>query len=141
MNLTYCHQYDDFRVQQQRLKTCLPLLRSFKRIFGAIRHSYDIIIKPPYCNDPLGRLLSQAWDDQERIGWIQLFKGRLSKLWGEAKHLFYSQNPSTTGRHHFNKNLWMDKTIIGLLDFSLGMWSDRCDILHGTANKDDKTKT
>ena len=35
----------------------------------------------------------------------------------------------------------MDKTIIGLLDFSLGMWSDRCDILHGTTNKDDKTKT
>ena len=141
MNLNFRHRYDDFLVQQQRLKTCLPLLRSFKRIFGAIRHSYDIITKPTYCNDSLGHLLSQAWDEQERIGWIQLFKGRLSRLWGVAQQNFYSQNPSTSGKHHFNKNTWMDKTITGLLDFSLGMWSDRCDILHGTINRDDKTKT
>ena len=34
----------------------------------------------------------------------------------------------------------MDQTIISFLDLSLGLWSDRCDILNGITNKDDKTK-
>ena len=33
--------------------------------------------------------VQMAWRDQRKIGWDQIFKGRLNKHWGEARGMFY----------------------------------------------------
>ena len=84
--------------------------------------------------------MSEAWDEQEAIGWLQLAKGQLSKKWGLAQQEFYKEHPDTRGKLIFSRRVWMANTVISFLNYSLGLWKDRCTILHGIDNKDNKAK-
>ena len=73
----------------------------------------------------------EAWEEQRLIGWDQILKGRISTKWGKAQGLFYGNNPTTRKEKHFTAEVWVSKTIASLLRFTLGLWKDRCDTLHG----------
>ena len=53
--------------------------------------------------------------------------------------MFYGNNPHTRHEKHFTEQVWVAKVIAGLLRFTLGLWKDRCDALHG-ANLEERTK-
>ena len=58
-------------------------------------------------------------------------KGRLSKKWGEAQNMYYQINLDTKREKYFNQKAWAKVTIKTFIDTSLGMWDDRCKVLHG----------
>ena len=68
-----------------------------------------------------------------------MLKGRLSKECGKAQGMYYGDNPDTREGKYFSSQVWMVKTIGNLLDFTLGLWTDRCDILHGATEKEKKS--
>ena len=77
--------------------------------------------------------------EQERIGWGQLMKGRLSKKWGEAQQIYYQMNPDTKRVKYFNQKAWIKASIQAFIDMSLGMWDDRCKVLHGRTEEEKET--
>ena len=66
-------------------------------------------------------------------------KGRVSKKWGEAQTLYYQMNPDTKKKPYFNHKARSKAAIKALLNMSLGMWNDRCKVLHGKTT-DEKNK-
>ena len=60
-----------------------------------------------------------------------MMKGRVSKKWGEAQNIYYQMNPDTQREKHFNQKTWTKAIIKSFIDMSLGMWDDRCKVLHG----------
>ena len=50
-------------------------------------------------------------------------------------------NPDTKGEKYFNQKTWTKATIQSFVDMSLGMWDDRCKVLHGrTVEEKNKIK-
>ena len=66
-------------------------------------------------------------------------KWRLSRKWGEAHNLYYQMNPDTKDKTYFNQKVWSKAAIKASLDMSLGMWDNRCNVLHGRT-EDEKRK-
>ena len=108
------------------------------RIFSALRCGDS----PPSCvthfESELDKRVQMAWKEQREIGWDQILKGRLSRHWGEAQGMFYNNSPKTRGNLGFSGKLWAAATVTSLLDFSLNLWNDRCDTLHGIDEVDAK---
>jgi hypothetical protein len=67
-----------------------------------------------------------AFKEQSSLGWDQLLRGRVSKLWKEA----YSQ-VLLMKQSRVNKDQWSSKLVTLLLDFSLTLWRFCCNLLHG----------
>ena len=84
------------------------------------------------------RTLILAWEEQRAIGWDQILKGRLSSGWGRAQNIYYRDNPETCTKKHCSMQVWMVKPIGSLLDFTMGLWTDRCNILHGATKAEKK---
>ena len=88
-----------------------------------------------YCishfESPTDTLVKEAWEEQSLIGWDQVLKGRISTRWGNSQGLFYGNNPTTRKAEHFTEAVWVTKTIASLPRFTLGLWNDWCDTLHG----------
>lgn len=60
------------------------------------------------------------------IGWENLYRGRLSKLCGEACY-----QESLTYHYYINSQLWAVNLIQSLLQYSHSLWKFRCKLLHG----------
>ena len=88
---------------------------------------------------PMDNLVKEAWEEQHLIGWDQLLKGRISSKWGKAQGLSYGNNLHTRHEKHFTEQVWVAKVIASLLRFTLGLWKDRCDVLHG-ANLEERNR-
>ena len=87
--------------------------------------------------------MREAWEEQRAIGWDQILKGRISSKWGKAQGMFYMSNPTTRQEKYLTPEVWTRKTIAALLRFTLGLWTDRCNALHGiddAANKKKRNK-
>lgn len=83
-------------------------------------------------------MIQKAWIDQWVIGWDQLLKGRISKYWGVAQGLFYENSPHSKGKVYFSSKSWTAATVWSLLNFSLHLWNDRCNNMHGLGQEDVK---
>jgi hypothetical protein len=70
--------------------------------------------------------LSAFYQQSQRIGWDNLLRGRISKLWGEA--VFQA---SIERQRVMNKRQWAAKFIEALLLYSHSLWKYRCALLHG----------
>ena len=68
-------------------------------------------------------------------------KGRLSKKWGEAQHIYYQMNPDTKREKYFNQKAWMKASIQAFIDMSLGIWDGRCKVLHGRTVEEQREKS
>ena len=66
----------------------------------------------------------------------QILKCRLSSKWGDVKEAYDNQNDITGDSRAYTKSISMTKTIKSLLDYTLNLWSDRCDTLHSTTHEE-----
>ena len=64
----------------------------------------------------------------------------MSLKWGLAQELYYKQNVLTLDSEKFSNQIWTTKTIKSLLEFTLGMWNEQCDALHGASEAESKQK-
>lgn len=140
MQTNHRHRRDDFLCSHNKLKMAGIIMRGFKTILQSLQDGNSVPSMPPTSHDIIGQLFSEAWDEQEKIGWAQVLKGRLSIKWRHAQQEFYKNNPATHGNDRYNGELWMVRTIHSFLNFSLGLWKDRCEVLHGIEHKDKKSK-
>ena len=108
------------------------------RIFIAIRCGDVPPTSPTYFVSDIDTLVKKAWEEQKAIGWDQILKGRISTYWGKAQGLYYRSNPDTRGSVYFSASLWSTATVRSMLDFSLHLWNDRCDTMHGIYEEDAK---
>ena len=52
--------------------------------------------------------------------------------------MFYMNNPYTRAVKYFTAEVWVATTIKSLLKFTLSLWTDRCDVLHGATEEERK---
>ena len=52
--------------------------------------------------------------------------------------MYYRSNPDTRGKVYLSASLWSTETVRSMLDFSLHLWNDRCDTMHGIDEEDAK---
>ena len=90
------------------------------------------ITLPPVTTEFPSILLRRAYEEQVDIGISGFFKGIISTKWGDIQETDYYrfQRNST-----FNRIRWEKKLITILQNFSTGMWSERCDIIHAANEK------
>ena len=116
----------------KRQRTASAISTAFYNIINHLHH--QSMSPHPFLlqfDSTFDNTLLAAWKEQESIGWGQVMKGRLSKKWGEAQHIYYQMNPDTKREKRFNQKTWTKATIKSFIDMSLGMWDDRCKVLHG----------
>ena len=68
---------DDFQKTHGGIHTALPIFQSFKSIIRALQTG-TIPTRPTFLNDKLGKLTERAWKEQDKIGWSQIFLGRIT---------------------------------------------------------------
>ena len=81
----------------------------------------------PTTEDTIGdwpKKLQDAYSSQQRIGWEQMFYGRLTKEWA-------SEKLSQSGDSNFSNNGLNQKIIWILWIFGLDMWKERNSLVHG----------
>ena len=123
----------------KRHRTASAIFTAFLNIIHHLCHqSRNPLPFRPQFGSQFDKVLLEAWVEQERIGWGQLMKGRLSKKWGEAQQIYYQMNPDTKRVKYFNQKAWIKASIQAFIDMSLGMWDDRCKVLHGRTVEEKK---
>lgn len=65
-------------------------------------------------------------------------KGRLRNFWGIAQGIFYANSPETKGDLYFQVRLWAAATGRNLITFTLDLWNDQYNTMHGVGDKDAK---
>ena len=115
------------------------IVKAFTSILTAISSDSDPI-EPAFICDKMGRYVIKAWRDQRKIGWSNILKGRISLNWSKAQQIYYSSNPETRNKKYMNQTTWAKRTVLSLLELALGVWNDRCKVLHGEENKDQRFK-
>mmetsp|Transcript_7234 Transcript_7234/g.10503 ORF Transcript_7234/g.10503 Transcript_7234/m.10503 type:complete len:666 (-) Transcript_7234:216-2213(-) len=71
-------------------------------------------------------LATAAYAEQTKMGWGQLLRGRMSKLWGEAVAKY-----NNGSNFKETSNRWSKLIIWSLWKVSLGLWTNRNEVLHG----------
>ena len=64
----------------------------------------------------------------------------MSKKWGIAQNIYYQAHPDLKHNRQYSQQQWEKRTIQSLIEICLGLWKDRCEILHGKENIDKKSK-
>ena len=126
-----------FNSLHKKLWTAAIILQAFTSILTAISSDSDPI-EPAFICDKMGRYVIKAWRDQRKIGWSNILKGRISLNWSKAQQIYYSSNPETRHKKYMNQTTWAKRTVLSLLELALGVWNDRCKVLHGEENKDQR---
>ena len=92
----------------------------------------------PPDTSPVGILVYNAWEEQKRIRWSQLFKGRLSTKWGAAQDIYYTTHPDIKDNNSFSGQIWASKLIKGLIEIALNLRDAWNKILHGETPKEER---
>jgi hypothetical protein len=74
---------------------------------------------------PAHMIITQAYNAQSQIGWDQLLRGRISKLWSQAAEFIAIKDglqPDPTLASY---------VIASILTYSTSLWQFRCGVLHG----------
>ena len=81
--LSFRKRLDVFKGVHKRHRTASAIFTAFSNIIHHLRHrSRNPLPFRPQFGSNFDKILLEAWVEQERIGWGQLMKGRLSKKWG-----------------------------------------------------------
>ena len=64
-------------------------------------------------------LITRAFQSQQRIGWDQFFRGRLTHEWSLVLATYYNERQPG---YNFTPENWMRTTINAIWDFSLTLW-------------------
>ena len=74
--------------------------------------------------------------EHKKIGCEEVLKGWPSKKWDTSQGIFYRSTPDTRGCKYLNSEARMITMIESLVGFTLVLWKDRSDTLHG-ANEEE----
>jgi hypothetical protein len=78
---------------------------------------------------------SAFYQQSQCIGWENLLRGHVSKLWGEACF-----QTSLKRQQWVNQHQWSAKLIEGLLTYSNSLWKFRCSLLYGRSQDEQHQK-
>ena len=129
----------NFKLQLQRAKKFLEPYRPLPLLWKTITSHllYQFSSGPPptdrYPDDSIGRKLRTAVNHQIHIGWKNMLRGRISPLWGEIQNDFYCQiyaNDNDKRPKHLSAPVFQIRLIRAMWQIFLGVWEQRCDILH-----------
>ena len=70
---------------------------------------------------------SDLYEEQYDIGYGNIFKGIISKKWGDIQEEDYTRFNRGSS---FNRIRWEKRIITLLQNFSTEMWNERCAIVH-----------
>ena len=91
--LSFRSRFDTFRKVHKRLRTASVITSAFFRL---IVYLSDGGVELPntisHYISPFHTLENQAWQDQKKIWWSQLIKGRMSKKRGQVQSMYYGFN-------------------------------------------------
>ena len=83
--------------------------------------------------------LVEAIYEQISIGWGNIFKGRISTIWGEIQMCHYSdKHTDTTTPKHLSPTWWTSEFLRQAIYMSLHAWQHRNDFLHDRAATEGK---
>ena len=128
----------EFKKTHGKLCTSKVIYESFMRIFISLRCEDAPPSNVTYFESDIDKMVQNTWIEQRAIEWDQILKGRIRKFWGIAQGIFYQNIPETGGKVHYSASLWAAATVQSLLDFSLHLWNDICDSMHGVDEEDTK---
>ena len=119
----YASSIEKFFLHLTRTHTHPSIIEIFERVLrNPWPTSFEFSLSPYENNE----LVKQAAKEQDEIGWINFFKGHISKQWAkiQLQHYgtMYKNPPSLT---HWSKNI-----IINIYDVSYSMWMNRNRIVH-----------
>ena len=78
--------------------------------------------------------LEDAIREQNHIGWGNIFKGRISTIWGEVQMRFYTAKyADTEAPKHVTPTWWTSEFLRQVIYMSLNAWQHRNDFLHDRA--------
>ena len=135
MHVLRCPQMDMERVRTEKIAKLCTTMRSLKTmpemetllklIVTKWMDGKEVLFDEiPTVND---FKLHQLYDDQNAIGINAMFKGFMSKKWGDMQHNYY--RTIKAGRK-YNVSRWKNKIQTFFADFLHTMWVERCSILH-----------
>ena len=101
-------------------------------------------LQPPRCchNDKLMHMLAEAVKEQNKIGWNNFMKGRISKKWGAAQqvHCSEKQKHMQTDKNHNTGKLFQMRLMMELFRMFETLWEARNKDFHeNTLGQNDKS--
>ena len=82
--------------------------------------------------EPIMIAITRAFQTQSRIGWDQLFRGRIATDWHQAIQAYYRERKPGEA---FTPDQWMRTTIEEIWIFAMKLWKQRNIDLHGETNE------
>merc|ERR1712115_272545 len=137
----HCFSCDHWELQQEQLKALERLRQKLQKI-----KTYPIITQtitshiyawmrniPPRAthfsiSNPLHLQVQKAITIQNSIGWDQMVRGRISKLWTTTQKIYHKERNK-------NNTRWAQHTIKALWDFGGEVWTKRNTIKYGTTEE------
>jgi len=119
-------QVNNLRLELVKKKT-KPILMN--RILSAILQwtkQFPVRNQRPSMEE--GQALEQAFQDQQRLRYENMFCGVVTKYFGDVQDEYYKQIGATAAR--LNKQEWNTHFIRSLLNFSTEIWNARCEYVH-----------
>ena len=121
----------DMKKIWKKTRTATPIRRALQYILSCVMHETEPLPRR-FSSTPINIMIFKAWQEQKRIGWGQLFRGRLSSKWRHAQELYYQDNPDTRGAKFYSGKQWAKLVVGKLIGISLHLWDTRNKVLHGT---------
>ena len=81
-----------FHHTHAKLKTAKLIYDALESIIGAMQTGDKTPTLLLHYDPPIDRAVRVAWESQRAVGWENILKGRISKLWGNAQALYYKNN-------------------------------------------------
>ena len=105
------------------------LFKAFTNIINVVQCNEEPE-EPKWKADELDALAAKAWNEQEKIGWLIFFKGRISIQWEKAQGYFYEKFADTSSTKMYTVYGWCIWVSKEKTDMILGMWKNQCQCLH-----------
>jgi hypothetical protein len=116
------------------------VLMRMLRLYAA--SDLDALDEWDFTNEPNAEGLHQLVNSQARIGWDNLFKGRISNEWCklQAVHLRITENPDKPRPAYRTAAYWASCLIQQIVYFTLNTWQIRNDKLHEDKVESERTQ-
>ena len=118
----------------RKMKTDPRLILLINRVFGKTSRNETDEMDPTTWED---EVIKKLIEDQNKIGWMNLFKGRLTKLFREVQDRYYREKNKKLeelGMRQLGKgyqaSIWIKGMIKQIVFYALNMWQLRNEVVH-----------
>lgn len=140
--MLYLLNRDSINKVQRALKCTYTegtIVRIFQEVISILQARRDPV-PPVWKKNEIGRLGKEAWEDQRRIGWMNMLKGRLSWKQEEIQELFYRGYPDYQHQKMHTGIGWKIRMIKELTSMLLVTWTSHCGCLDGHTKTENKQR-